>query len=96
MPPLYCLLRLLRCDHAQASPAGRSLAGGDNVWAGWVPASGGEGETTAAEMRQKLRAKAGEGGGDDGGAAKRAEARQLEEESVTRERSIGSGALGLC
>ncbi|KAL4429830.1 hypothetical protein ABPG77_010947 [Micractinium sp. CCAP 211/92] len=68
--------------------------GGDNVWAGWVPASGGEGETTAAEMRQKLRAKAGEGGGDNGGAAKRAEAKQQEEESVTRERSIGSGLAG--
>lgn len=68
-------------------------AGGDNVWAGWVPASGAEGETTAAEMRQKLRAKAGEGGGSEEAAAARAEARRAEEESVTRERTIGSGEV---
>ncbi|KAL4437375.1 hypothetical protein ABPG75_004514 [Micractinium tetrahymenae] len=73
-------------------PAGK---GGDNVWAGWVPAAGGEGETTAAEMRQKLRAKkANEASGAEDEAAKRAEAKRVEEESVTREKTIGSGLAG--
>lgn len=44
-------------------------------------------------MRQKLRAKQAGEGGTDQEAAKRAEAKRLEEESVTREKSIGSGGL---
>lgn len=77
-----------------------AAAGGDNVWAGWVPASTGEGEATAAGMKEKLRAKqAGEGGS----AEVKAEEKVKEEELVTREKQIGSGALppplqlgGLC
>jgi len=66
---------------------------GDNVWAGWVPAAAGEGETTAAEMRQKLRAKqqAQEGAGDE---EQKQQGKQEEEESVTREKTIGQGERG--
>ncbi|KAI7842246.1 hypothetical protein COHA_003887, partial [Chlorella ohadii] len=68
-----------------------AAAGGDNVWAGWVPASAGEGEATAAGMKEKLRAKqAGEGGSGE----VKAEEQVKEEDLVTREKSIGTGLAG--
>ncbi|PRW60335.1 SART-1 family DOT2 [Chlorella sorokiniana] len=68
-----------------------AAAGGDNVWAGWVPASAGEGEATAAGMKEKLRAKhAGEGGSGE----VKAEEKVKEEELVTREKQIGTGLAG--
>ena len=69
-----------------------AAAAGDNVWAGWVPASTGDGETTAADMRQKLRAKQQR---EQAAAAKqrRQEEEEKEEESMAREKTIGSGAL---
>lgn len=67
-----------------------AAAGGDNVWAGWVPAAAGEGEATAAGMKEKLRAKqAGEGGSSEAKEEEKAKAEDL----VTREKTIGSGAL---
>ena len=60
------------------------------MWAGWVPAAAGEGEATAAGMKEKLRAKqAGEGGSSE---VKEEEEKAKAEELVTREKAIGTGA----
>lgn len=77
---------------AAAGPA-HTGAAGDTVWAGWVPASAGaEGETTAAEMRQKLRAKQQQESQGAAGGEQQAEVK--EEESGLREKVIGSGLAG--
>ncbi len=84
----FALFTSRRLPASSLSPA--AAAGGDNVWAGWVPASAGEGEATAAGMKEKLRAKqAGEGGSGE----VKAEEQVKEEDLVTREKSIGTGAL---
>ena len=84
---------LLADAHPSACPAmpADAAAAGDNVWAGWLPASTGDGETTAAEMRQKLRAKQQR---EQAAAAKqrRHEEEIKEEESMVREKTIGTGA----
>ncbi|KAL4855087.1 SART-1 family protein DOT2 [Chlorella vulgaris] len=78
-------------------PAAAAAAAGDNVWAGWQPASATGGESSAAEMKQKLRARQqqeGQANARDGLEERLKQEAQEDTDNVTREKAIGSGLAG--
>ncbi|KAI3429836.1 hypothetical protein D9Q98_010149 [Chlorella vulgaris] len=74
-----------------------AAAAGDNVWAGWQPASATGGESSAAEMKQKLRARQqqeGQASAREGLEERLKQEAQEDTDNVTREKAIGSGLAG--
>ena len=89
-------------DMDTAGPSG--TGGGGDLWAGWAPATA-AGETTAADMKQRIRAKQQQeeavrqeaeqrgGGGHSGGGGGSVKS-AVESESGIAEKTIGSGLAG--